>query len=275
MQHAKGRRPDSSLPEVVPVEILKENAIRHNDLYYKYPNPTQPFSPLPHSNQGNSSPYTSAVTPHPYQWNDSSSLGTKQVEKSSRKKFALLIALGTFILTGIAVAAGIGIPLFKLRARLNPDDYAPIQPLKVNTIKTSSYCNNQGRLSGDSLFTTQKGTASFDLKCGVILQEGLAAYDPVSNVSISKGTMRNIAAIVSYSVDDCLQACASLNAMAEDADKESPRCQSVTFIPEMKISVDLYEGNCFLKNSTLFDISQAGVNVEAVSAEVHGLRNET
>ena len=275
MQHAKARRPDSSLPEVVPVENLKENAIRHDGLYYKYPNPTQTFSPRAHPNQGDSSPYISAVTPHPHQWNDGSLVGAQRVKKSSRKKFALLIALATFIFTGIVVAAGLSIPLVKFRARLNPDDYAPIQPLEVNTLKKSSYCNSQGRLTGDSLFTTRKGNASFDLNCGVIFQEGLAAYDPASNVSISKGTVRNIAAIVSYSMDDCIQACASLNAMTENADKESPKCQSVTFIPEMKISVDLYEGNCFLKNSTLFDISQAGVNVDAISAEVHRLRNET
>lgn len=274
MQHDADRRPETSLPEVVPVESLKENTIRHDDSYYKYSAPTQPFSPLAHSNEGSSSAYTSAVTSHPAPWNDGSTIGVKGFEKTSRKKFAILVALAIFLLTALALGTGLGIPLAKCRNQLDPNNYAALQPLKINTLRKSAYCNNNGKLSGAPVFTTRNGDASFDLKCGVIFQEGLPAFDPANNGSKAKGTVRNIAAIVSYSVSDCLHACASLNNMTENVDQESPKCQSVTFIPAMKGALDMYDGNCFLKNSTLFQSDQASVSVSAVSAEVRKLRSQ-
>lgn len=279
MEHAEAHRPDTTLPEVVPVENLKANTIRHDDSYYKYPQPTQPFSPLGHSNQDSNSPYVSAVTPYPHHtWNDGSTVGVKGSEKTSRKNFAALVALATFLFTALALAAGLGIPLAQCRNRLNPNHYAPLQPNKVNNLKRGAYCNDRGQLTRDTLFKTRNGSASFDLKCGVIFQEGLPALDPISNVSSSQGTVRNIQMIVSYSVSDCIEACHSLNALTENKEKnsESPKCQSVTFIPALAGALGQgYDGNCFLKNSTLFDLSQASVSVVAVSAEVHRLRKGT
>jgi len=279
MEHAEVPRPDTTLPEVVAAEHLKANINRHDDSYYKYPQPTQPFSPLGHSSQYSNSPYVSAVTPYPHHtWNDGSTVGVKGFEKTSRKNFAALIALATFLFTALAIATGLGIPLAQCRNRLNPNNYSPLQPDKISNLKKGAYCNDRGQLTRDPLFTTRNGSASFDLKCGVILQEGLPALDPTSNVSSLQGTVRNIQTIVSYSVSDCIEACHSLNAMSEDKEKnsENPKCQSVTFIPALSGALSQgYGGNCFLKNSTLFDLSQASVSVVAVSAEVHRLREGT
>ncbi|KAK5939896.1 hypothetical protein PMZ80_008278 [Knufia obscura] len=279
MQEASKHRPDTSLPEVVPVENLKSNTIRHDDSYYRHPNPTQPFSPLAVSGQGSYSPYTATATttPYPHQWNDGPTSGVKITQRKSRIKFAALVTLATFIITALAMGAGLGIPLAKSQSKLDPNNYAPLHPSKVVLIERPEYCDSNGRSAGNTLFTTRKGDASFDVKCGTIFQEGLPAFDPTTaslpgSEQVARGTVRNVATIVSYSVDDCMYACASFNNMTENPDPASPKCQGVTFIAALQSAVDMLSGNCFLKNATLFDIGQASVSLTAVSAELSTLR---
>ena len=203
-----------------------------------------------------------AQTP-PY--NENTAIGVSGFHKTSRKKFAALVALATFLFTALAFGTGLGIPFAKCRNRFDPNSYAPLPPLQINTAKKNGFCNNAGKLTRNRVFNPRKG-----------FQEGLAAFDPVANTSstASNGVVRNIAAIVAYDVSDCIHACASLNQMDVNDDIASPRCQSVTFISEMKDNVDLYDGNCFLKNATVAELGQAAMSTAAVSAEVHRLRSE-
>lgn len=278
MEHAEAHIPDATLPEVVPVENFKANTVRNDDSY-KYPCPTQHSSPLAYANQGSHSPYVSAAMPNTHHsLDDGSALGIKAFEKASRRKFAGLVASATFIFAALALGTGLGVPLTECRSRLEPYKYAPLQPDEVQSLKKGEYCGDLATLTKGALFTTRYGSASFDLKCGVILQEGLPALDPTSNVSSSQGTVRNIQVIVSYSVSDCIEACHSLNVMTKDEEKnsESPECQSVTFIPALSVALGQgHYGNCFLKNSTVFELNKASVDVAAVSAEIHRLRKGT
>lgn len=98
-----------------------------------------------------------------------------------------------------------------------------------------------------------------------------AALNPL-DPEVSTWTPRNIAVLVMYRVDDCLAACANLNDLARDKNLFRPMCQSITFVLSMKSALSQFPGNSFLRNSTLFDLKQAGISVDAVSAEASGLR---
>lgn len=269
MQQNQDDKHDSSfLPEVVPIEALKSNTIRHDETWYL--NPHTVYSPL------SNSPYTSSPSQQTYVQApiDDHSLRVQSFEKTSRKKFALLCVLVTFLATALVFSIALGIPLALSRNKLDPNNYAVLPALQVDTLKKNGFCDNNGDLVGGSVFTTRDGSASFDIECGVIFQEGLPAYDPAANSKTPSGTVRNIAALVTYTVSDCLEACASLNNLTIDKVTDSPKCQSVTFITKLQGAVEGYGGNCFLKNSTLQDLGQAAVSKDAaVSAEVHRLRN--
>lgn len=276
MEHRAEHRPEGTLPEVVPIENLQANTIRHDDSYYRYSRPTQPFSPLANSNQDSRSSYVSAVASSPnHTGNGGSTVGVSGFETTSRRKFAVLVAMASFLFTALALAIGLGIPLALCRKRLDPDGYAPLLPEKVYSLKKGAYCNDRGELTRDNIFTIPNGTATFELSCGVAFREGLPALDPTNDGTTSNGTVRNIQVIVSYSVSDCILACHSLNVMTEEKERNytSPQCQSVTFIPTLSDALSRgNDGNCYLKNSTVFDLSRAAVRVVAVSAELQRLR---
>lgn len=270
MQQNQDNKIDSSaLPEVVPIEGLKSNPIRHDDDWYMKPHTA--YSPL------SNSPYTSSPSQQTYAQTttDNHSLRVQGFEKTSRKKFALLCVLATFLVTALVFGIGLGIPLALSRNKLAPNNYAVLPALQVDTLKKTGFCDKNGELTRSSLFTARDGSSSFDIECGVIFQEGLPAFDPTTNSNQPSGTVRNIAALVAYTVSDCIEACASFNNLTLNKIADSPKCQSITFISKLRGAVDGYGGNCFLKNATLQDLRQAAVSKEAaVSAEVHRLRNQ-
>lgn len=270
MQQNQDNKPNSSiLPEVVPIEGLTSNTIRHDEDSYLQPQTTRsPLSNFPYTNSPSQYTYPEATT------NDHS-LRIQGSDKTSREKFALLCVLATFIATALIFSIGLGMPLAKSRNKLAPNNYAVLPSSQVNTLKKNDFCDSKGDLTRDSVFTTRGGNASFDINCGVIYQEGLPAYDPTTTSGPAVGTVRNVAALVAYTVSDCIEACASLNDLTLNKIADSPKCQSITFISNLEGAVEAYDGNCFLKNATLQDLSQAAVSKEAaVSAEVHRLRTQ-
>ena len=269
---SNARHDSAHYPEVVPVENLSSNTLRHESDWYLKPQHTS--TSLPNS-KDRLSPFQNGLL-YPQPGLDDATIPVEGAGRTSRKKLALVCALFTFLFTALALSTGLGIPLAKCKNRLIGDNYRPLQPLQVNTVRKSNFCNSNGELTRDSIFTARNSSASFDLHCGVIFQAGLAAFDPKSTTAVPNGTVRNIAAITAYSVDDCISACVSLNTNEVNADTESPRCQSVTFIAQVQSSVNAYDGNCFLKNATVQDLNQASISKDsAVSAEVHRLRKET
>lgn len=212
------------------------------------------------------SPYTQSP-------DDSGMIAPHDFHKTSRKNFALLVALGVFLFTALALSTGLGIPLAQCRNKLNPDGYAPIPALNVTSVKKGKFCNKNGNLTRNQRYYASD-TFSFDLYCAKEFRESSEAFDPFTKNRVAKGVIRDIVAIVAYSVPDCISACTSMNEIVKAGNSSSPPCQSITFVPNMQETVIGERGNCFLKNATINDLNSAYVNLDAVSAEVHRLRNE-
>lgn len=269
MQHnTKADRYSTSLPEVVPASSLEADADRNND-----------WSTAPHSmsSPSSDSDYTNsqqaAATPKyllDSQGSEHGILPMHGFRKTTRKKFAALIALGVFLFTTLAFSTGLGIPLAKCRNRFSPNNYAPLPPGNINTVKFNGFCDKNGELTRQPIYNAS-GNAQFDLFCGQDFTSGLPALNP--STGATDGRVRDMVAIVAYSVGSCIEACASMNELAIEDTPENPKCQSVTFTSQMQASVNRQGGNCFLKNATLANLDQAYIDNDIyVSAEVHLLR---
>lgn len=268
-------RPESAaLPEVVPVESLHGRPMRHEDSWYAQP---QLLSPPSASNSSSNLPQTAITAPYPQSSlypEVSDTVGLKGFHKTSRRKFALLVALAVFLFTSVALSTGLGIPLAKCRNRLVPSNYAPVTASKVESVRKNDFCDKNGQLTRDSRFTARGGNGHFDLHCGLVFSASLPAYDPATDNGLANGAIQNRIVIVAYSVADCIQACATMNSIAKAGNSSSPPCQSITFLPDMAAELEKNGGNCFIKNATVNDLNLANKDPTAVSAEVQRLRGE-
>lgn len=151
-------------------------------------------------------------------------------------------------------------------------NYAPLAAPEVGVLR-SPISTEDGKLAEGmrDVSTHPCGNTTFDVLCGVVMQEGQAGLKPI-NLEVSTRTLRNVAVQVMYRVDHCFAVCANLNDPAPDKNLFSPMCQTITFVPSMKSALSQFPGSCFLKNSTQFDLKQAAISVNPVSAEVSGLR---
>lgn len=197
-----------------------------------------------------------------------------ETRKTSHRKLPWLLALGVFLLTATALGAGLGVPLAKCQSKLNPNSYAPIPASNVTSVQTGKFCDSDGNLTRKSKLYTASAVFHFDLYCGKDFRAGYQAFNPVTQSGIANGTITDLVAIVAYSVTDCINACVSMNNLVQAGNSDSPPCQSITFLPNMKDLVLTEWGNCFLKNATINDLTSAYDNVDAVSAEVYRLRKE-
>lgn len=260
------RPPSGSFPEVVhpygtdSPEVSCEDGLH---LHATHPSPASSSKIL--NDEPPNSTYIS------YSPSNSGKVRMHDFHKTSRKTFALLCGLAVFLFTAIALSTGLGIPLAKCRNELDPEKYAPLAATDVVSVQKGKFCNSKGVLTRDAQYNVSS-TFHFDLYCGREFQRGGSAFDPVTKSGIPNGTVQDIMVVVAYSVPDCINACASMNLLASAGNSTSPPCQSVTFLANMKDSVASRQGNCFLKNATINDLSSAESNVDAVSAEVHRLR---
>lgn len=264
----QGNRDSTFLPEVVPASNLETDTSRHNDWFSK---PNAPPSPSFHSDY-NSSRHIAANPKYllNFQGSEHGIVPMHGFKKTTRKKFATLVALGVFLFTALALSTGLGIPFAKCRNRFSPNSYAPLPPSNINSLKFNGFCNQNGELTRPSIYNTS-GNTQFDLFCGSDFTSGLPALNP--STGATDGRVRDIIAIVAYSVGNCIEACASMNKLAIQVDFQNPRCQSVTFSSKMKTFLSEQGGNCFLKNATLASLNQANDDDSTyVSAEVHSLR---
>lgn len=189
------------------------------------------------------------------------------------KLLTVFAALCVIAPTAIALGVGLGVPLSQCRAQTNPDNYSVLSANQVTLLRHDNYCNSNGQLTRNRVYDIGRDNASFDLFCGMDFPAGVYAYDAKSTAGKLNGTIYNIAIITTYTVDDCIRACYSLNELAIDKDVESPTCQSISFTADLQNAVKDYRGNCFLKNATIFALSEAVMGEgTAVSAEIHELR---
>lgn len=81
------------------------------------------------------------------------------------------------------------------------------------------------------------------------------------------GICTDLAALIAYSFDDCMDMCSGFNSKA--VENGFPlRCRSITFIVSMKNSTAWQRSNCWLKNGTLRDVNRAYANGNAMSAKL-------
>lgn len=72
-------------------------------------------------------------------------------------------------------------------------------------------------------------------------------------------------ALWAYSLDDCVDSCASMNARSAAAGRDDVRCRLVVFQAPLR-SMAASGGNCFLKNATRAAGNDGIYNVNAVTA---------
>jgi len=98
---------------------------------------------------------------------------------------------------------------------------------------------------------------NYTYHCGLEYRAGSAAA--------SGGTIRDIATIIAYSVEDCIESCFGLN-IASFASEFALKCSAVFFSIDLEASVTASTGNCVLKNDTLAAGTSAASNAFGVTA---------
>lgn len=271
--HSLPQHETTSYPEVVPVENLKANVIRHQENWNETPHRSADYSlHTPYTPYSPSSDSAFRGKSRFQEYPELVQISTPQTKRRRPNWITIGVALCTFIVTALAVGAGLGVPLRQCREQTDTKNYLVLPADQVLTLRTDSFCDSHSQLTRNPVYDLGHNNASYDLHCGLVFQAGAPAYDPTSTTGPS-GTVRNIMTIITYDVDDCIRACDSMNVLTVNADPRSPQCQSITFVSQLQNAVKDYHGNCFLKNSTMYEIGQAipGIGI-AVSAEVHGLR---
>ncbi|KPM36711.1 hypothetical protein AK830_g9849 [Neonectria ditissima] len=174
--------------------------------------------------------------------------------------FGILIGVVTAITVGGAVGGGCGAAL----ANCHNSDSSPAKP--AETTSCPALDSNITSSNNDSSPYVQRAATSIDLvqlKCPDSFQtpttfKSNRGYDftwycgvnaPAGELGSRGGPIADVAPIIAYSLDDCLNACGT---MIERDTKEQTgaKCRSVVFNAEMKAIVKELGGNCFLKNDT-------------------------
>lgn len=111
--------------------------------------------------------------------------------------------------------------------------YAPKTPAEVDSLQLSCPDNKQK----ETKFASRDGKTRFKWWCGVDLPQGQVAKE---------GGRINDIAILSYSIDDCMQACANVY----QKNQAGITCKSIVFSKNMFESYTSRNANCYLKNGT-------------------------
>ncbi|KAF5242898.1 hypothetical protein FAUST_3065 [Fusarium austroamericanum] len=181
--------------------------------------------------------------------------------------FAGLVALLTAIIVGAGVGGGLGAALANKSSDCSVDDslasapsatseptscptndnrtsgndtsdddtsdYAPKPPVEVNKLQLPCPGNKQK----ETRFASRDGKTRFKWWCGVDA--------PYGNAAKEGGRITDIA-ILAYSIDDCMQACANIY----QRDQAGVACKSIVFSKTMFSSYTSRNANCYLKNGT-------------------------
>jgi hypothetical protein len=83
------------------------------------------------------------------------------------------------------------------------------------------------------------------------------------------GNITDIAAIVAYTIEDCIDACSAITFQTFIQDiKGGPTCSGVTWFADAKAVTGVNNGNCWLKNGTLADGVSGRTAADCVSAQL-------
>jgi len=152
--------------------------------------------------------------------------------------FGLLVAAITCILTAAIVGGAVGGALGSKHnavvtttpSSLPANNYEPLSAASVNTTYFP-YCPDQ---DGQTI-TTLKDSATYELQCN------------------SNAYGVDAMAIVAYSLDDCVQACTTLNTF-----NTITNCVGVNFWADMASSFYSSGGNCYLKTTFTYTVDASG-----------------
>jgi hypothetical protein len=79
------------------------------------------------------------------------------------------------------------------------------------------------------------------------------------------GVISDIAGIIAYSANDCMDACSKTNSLAARWN-DGIQCRAITFSIDLHNASIAQGANCFLKNATIASGTQGNVNDHALSA---------
>lgn len=130
------------------------------------------------------------------------------------------------------------------------EDYAPADQNEVSSLRNDCDPNRNTVNSFGHVFSP---SCNFDYYKNFPAAEG--------------GVIADIMVMISYSWQDCLDACSGLNNRSSQWEMPT-RCRSIVFKTNMRDSTAASLGNCWLKNATLADPGQAKANQYAMSAKL-------
>ncbi|GKU06855.1 hypothetical protein FLAG1_09726 [Fusarium langsethiae] len=114
--------------------------------------------------------------------------------------------------------------------------YVPKSPFKVVNLELE--CPE--KMNDETRYKSNKGY-EFKWWCGVNAPQGDRAKEG--------GVVFDYLALLSYSIDDCMEACGNMN-QKDDDNNTGVRCRSIVFSKRMSAEMDGQNGNCWLKNAS-------------------------
>jgi hypothetical protein len=101
---------------------------------------------------------------------------------------------------------------------------------------------------------------NFKYTCGV---------DLGNQPSAAGGNITDLAAIIAYTIEDCIDACSAVTFQTFiHGVKGGPTCSSVSWFADAKSTVAVGNGNCWLKNGTLANGVSGRAATDSVSAQL-------
>jgi hypothetical protein len=114
--------------------------------------------------------------------------------------------------------------------------YVPKSPSKVENLEL----NCPDKMNDETRYKSNKGY-EFKWWCGVNAPQGDRAKEG--------GVVFDYLSLLSYSIDDCMEACGNMN-QKDDDNNTGVRCKSIVFSKRMSAELDGQNGNCWLKNAS-------------------------
>ncbi|KAM5365003.1 hypothetical protein ACJZ2D_011263 [Fusarium nematophilum] len=154
--------------------------------------------------------------------------------------FAALIAVVTAVLVGGAVGGGLGAALANSQNSWNETTiaqdgtilYTPKPPSQVKNLTLECPEKGPKELNGVNGY-------QFDMWCGVDAVPG--------SLNQEDGEIWDIAAIIAYTIEDCMRACVELTHI-NTTQKNVKRCESLVFGPTLQDLMTSHGANCWLKD---------------------------
>jgi hypothetical protein len=87
--------------------------------------------------------------------------------------------------------------------------------------------------------------------------------------SAAGGNITDVAAIIAYTIEDCIDACSAITFQTYiQGIKGGPTCSSVSWFADAKSVVGVGNGNCWLKNGTLANGQTGKAADHSISAQL-------